>query len=179
MSEANNGLHTDPRIRTEDIRGTRWTQLAWQPVIEVKCFTDSPTRSQRERQKGGHSISSFQKKKKPLLCNKCARNKQTFALGEGLTGDDIASSETWVSCPYHKRNFILNGADAGQCIDDPELSIAAFEVEEREDQWVYLKLPPVEELDRRLGTSRWMVKKSESKDPFERLDGGTERKEAI
>lgn len=37
---------------------------------------------------------------------------------------------------------------------------------------MYLKSPPVEELDRRLGTSRWMVKKSESKDPFERLDKG-------
>lgn len=121
--------------------------------------------------RGDTQLVVFKKQKKTLLCNKCARNKQTFALGEGLTGDDIASSETWVSCPYRKRNFILNGADAGQCIDDPELSIAAFEVEEREDQWVYLKLPPVEELDRRLGTSRWMVKKSVSKDPFERLDG--------
>ena len=154
----------------EDFRGTKWTQLAWQPVIEAKCFTDSPTGCSVNIRRGDTQLAVFKIKKKYFAVQQMCPHKRTFALSEGLIGDDIASSKTWVSCPYHKRNFILNGADAGQCINDPELNIAAFEVEEREDQWVYLKLPPVEELDRRLGTARWMVKKSESKDPFERLD---------
>lgn len=155
---------------TEDFRGTRWTQLAWQPVIEAKCFTDSPTGCGVNVRRGDTQLAVFKIKDRYFAVQQMCPHKRTFALSEGLIGDDIASSQTWVSCPYHKRNFILNGADAGQCNNDPELSIAAFEVEEREDQWVYLKLPPVEELDRRLGTTRWMVKRSESKDPFEQLD---------
>lgn len=155
---------------TEDFRGIRWSQLAWQPVIEAKSFTDSPTGCSVNIRRGDTQLAVFKIKNKYYAVQQMCPHKRTFALSEGLIGDDIASSQTWVSCPYHKRNFILNGADAGQCNNDPELSIATFEVEEREDQWVYLKLPPVEELDQRLGTTRWMIKRSESKDPFERLD---------
>ena len=35
---------------------------------------------------------------------------------------------------------------------------------------VYVKLPPVDELDALLGTERWRVRKDESTDPFEGLD---------
>lgn len=155
---------------TEDFRGIRWTQLAWQPMIEAKYFTDSPTGCSVNVRRGDTQLAVFKIKNKYYAVQQMCPHKRTFALSEGLIGEDIASSQTWVSCPYHKRNFILNGAGAGQCNNDPELSIAAFEVEEREDQWVYLKLPPVEELDQRLGTSRWMIKRSESKDPFKQLD---------
>ncbi|KAK3402285.1 nitrite reductase [Sordaria brevicollis] len=65
----------------------------------------------------------------------------------------------WISCPFHKRNFSLT---SGSCKNDTELSIATFDVEEREDGMVYIKLPPVEELDRELGTKKWMVKKGEA-----------------
>ncbi|ETS74297.1 Nitrite reductase [Pestalotiopsis fici W106-1] len=65
----------------------------------------------------------------------------------------------WVSCPYHKRNFDLT---SGDCKNDSELSIATFEVQERDDGLVHIKLPPVDELDRELGTKRWMVKKGEA-----------------
>lgn len=155
---------------TEDFRGTRWTQLAWQPVIEAKCFTDSPTGCSVNVRRGDTQLAVFKIKNRYFAVQQMCPHKRTFALSDGLIGDDIASSQTWVSCPYHKRNFILNGADAGQCSNDPDLNIATFEVEEREDRWVYLKLPPVEELDRRLGTTRWMIKGSECKDPFEQLD---------
>ena len=77
----------------------------------------------------------------------------------------------------HKRNFQLNGdiEDAkdkgrGSCSTDTSMSIATFEAEERDDGWVYLKLPPVEELDGVLGTSKWVVKKEESSNPFESMD---------
>lgn len=97
-------------------------------------------------------------------------HKRTFALSEGLLGDDPSTDKLWVSCPFHKRNFNLKGADAGKCSNDADVNIAVFPVEEREDGWVYLKLPPVEELDARLGTSRWMVRKGEGSEPFGRLD---------
>jgi nitrite reductase (NAD(P)H) len=75
----------------------------------------------------------------------------------------------WVSCPYHKRNFDLSNGD---CKSDTALSIATFDVEERaDDGMVYIKLPPVDELDAALGTSKWKVKKGESGEAqFSELD---------
>jgi nitrite reductase (NAD(P)H) len=65
----------------------------------------------------------------------------------------------------------LNGEQAGRCQSDEEVSIATFPCEEREDGMVYLRLPPVHELDGVLGTKKWMVKKGESGEgPFEKLD---------
>ncbi|EXF74795.1 nitrite reductase [Colletotrichum fioriniae PJ7] len=128
-------------------------------------------------------------------------HKRQFVLSDGLIGEEPGAAETcddakkpdsgcnggpdtngsgngnngakrpapWVSCPYHKRNFDL--AD-GSCKNDDEVSIATFAVEERAgDGMVYVKLPPVEELDAALGTKKWMVKKGEAgAAPFEALD---------
>ncbi|KAK2044189.1 nitrite reductase [Colletotrichum somersetense] len=86
----------------------------------------------------------------------------------GDAGPRQRRSAPWVSCPYHKRNFDL--AD-GSCSNDGELSIATFDAEERADGLVYLRLPPVEELDAALGTARWKVRKGEAgASPFEGLD---------
>ena len=76
-----------------------------------------------------------------------------------------------MSCPYHKRNYELGGENAGKCANDAEVNIATFPVEEREDGWIYVKLPPIEELDGVLGTEKWKIKKEESgPDPFEKMD---------
>ena len=97
-------------------------------------------------------------------------HKRAFVLSDGLIGDDLASNKLWVSCPYHKRNYELKGESAGKCGNDDQVNIATFPVEARDDGTVYVKLPPVEELDGVLGTKKWMVKKEESEDPFEALD---------
>lgn len=154
----------------EDFRGTKWTSLAWQPIIESTHFDDNPTGSSVNVKRGDTQLAVFKIKKKWYAMQQMCPHKRTFAMSEGLIGDDMASDKLWVSCPFHKRNFTLNGADAGKC-SDGELSAATFPVEERDDGWVYLKLPPVEELDAILGTSKWKVKKGEGKDPgFSRLD---------
>lgn len=98
-------------------------------------------------------------------------HKRAFILSDSLLGEDPPSStpeggkessgkpSPWISCPHHKRNFDLS---SGACKNDTDLSIATFDVEERPDGMVYLKLPPVEELDAALGTKKWMVKKGEA-----------------
>lgn len=93
----------------------------------------------------------------------------TSSTADAITGTSTVSAETsepcgdvkspWVSCPFHKRNFDLS---SGACKNDSDLSIATFLVQERDDGMVYIKLPPVEELDRELGTKKWMVKKGEA-----------------
>ncbi len=156
---------------TEDFRCTKWTQLAWQPIIETRYFAETLTGSSVTIKRGDTQLAIFKIKGKYYATQQMCPHKRTFALSEGLLGDDIASLKLSVSCPYHKRNFTLNGSDAGRCSNDPELSIATFEVQERGDRWVYVKLPPVEELDERLGTSRWMIRKEKDcKEPFKRLD---------
>ncbi|CAI4215520.1 unnamed protein product [Parascedosporium putredinis] len=128
----------------QDFKGHQWSELAWQPLIQVGHFDEFPTAQQ--------------------MCP----HKRAFILSDGIIGE--GDGKYWVSCPHHKRNFELNGSEAGKCSNDESMNIATFPVEEREDGWIYVKLPPVPELDALLGTSRWKTKSSESCNPFERMD---------
>lgn len=154
----------------EDFRGTQWSNLTWQPIVESKKFVDTPTGSSKNVKRGDTQLAVFKIKGKWYATQQMCPHKRTFALSEGLIGDDIKADKLWVSCPFHKRNFTLNGSDAGKCSNDAEVNIATFPVEERDDGWVYLKLPPVDELDARLGTSKWKVKNDGGSEPFAKLD---------
>ena len=155
---------------TEDFRGTKWSSLSWQPMIESKHFIDTPTGSSKNVKRGDTQLAIFKVKGKWYATQQMCPHKRTFALSEGLLGDDAKTDKLWVSCPFHKKNFTLNGSDAGKCTNDDQVNIAVFPVEERQDGWVYLKLPPVEELDAKLGTTRWKVRKGEGVEPFVKLD---------
>ncbi len=50
------------------------------------------------------------------------------------------------------------------------MKIATFAAEERDDGWIYVQLPPVEELDNALGTEKWKVKNGETPGQFDKLD---------
>lgn len=166
-----------PGITTYDFKNQKWTSLSWQPMIEASKFTDSPTGSSAPVKRGDTQLAIFKIKGKFYASQQMCPHKRTFALSEGLIGDnssgdkemDPAKAKLWVSCPYHKRNFELKG-DPGNCANDERVNIATFPAEERDDGLVYLKLPPVEELDAVLGTSRWKTKKEEGPDPFLKLD---------
>ncbi|KZF23361.1 nitrite reductase [Xylona heveae TC161] len=155
---------------TEDFRGTKWSALTWQPMIEASKFPDTPAGSSQAIKRGDTQLAIFKAKGNFYATQQMCPHKRAFALSDGLLGDDLTSDKLWVSCPYHKRNYELKGDDAGKCNNDDSLNIATFPVEEREDGWVYLKLPPVEELDAVLGTKKWKVKDGEAENPFSKLD---------
>ncbi|KAH7052055.1 hypothetical protein B0J12DRAFT_61879 [Macrophomina phaseolina] len=159
----------------EDFRGHKWSGLAWQPIVEANTFKDLPTGDSRAVKRGDTQLAIFKVKGKWYCSQQMCPHKRAFVLADGLIGDDQKTDKLWVSCPYHKRNYNLKGEQAGACGNDAEVSIATFPVEEREDGWVYVKLPPVEELDALLGTSRWQVKKEETTDPFAELDRKLEK----
>ncbi|KAI5857959.1 nitrite reductase [Tricharina praecox] len=157
----------------EDFRGTKWTSLAWQPMVKASYFGDGdtgPSGKSAAVKRGDTQLAIFKVKGKYYATQQMCPHKRAFILSDGLVGDDDKGN-MWVSCPYHKRNFELKGENPGTCRNDEDLNIATFEIEERADGWVYLKLPPVEELDARLGTQKWMVKKGETEDPFKGVDG--------
>lgn len=94
-------------------------------------------------------------------------------MSDGLIGEvgdnDCKDKRLYISCPYYKRNFQLNeevdfekkNKGAGTCSNDTGMSVAVFPAEERGDGWVYLKLPPIHELDNVLRTKKWEVKAEE------------------
>ncbi|GAB7359089.1 hypothetical protein MBLNU230_g5160t2 [Neophaeotheca triangularis] len=156
---------------TEDFRGTKWTILAWQPLARADQFADSATGSSLAVKRGDTQLALFKVKGKMYASQQMCPHKRAFVLSDGLIGEDMKTDKMWISCPYHKRNYELKGEEAGKCGNDEAVNIATFPAETRDDGLVYVKLPPVEELDSVLGTEKWKIKKDESgPDPFEGLD---------
>ncbi|KAF2762164.1 nitrite reductase [Pseudovirgaria hyperparasitica] len=154
----------------EDFKGTKWTTLSWQPILQASTFKDVPTGDSQAVKRGDTQLALFKVRGKYYCTQQMCPHKRAFVLSDGLIGEDLSQNKLWVSCPYHKRNYELAGANAGACANDPDVNIASFPVEARADGWVYVKLPPVSELDAVLGTSRWVVKHDETPGQFEKLD---------
>ncbi|KAI2626957.1 nitrite reductase [Hypomontagnella submonticulosa] len=184
----------------EDFKGLkdRWTSTAWQPVIEASYFAGAdatPNGISANIKRGDTQLALWRVRGKYYATQQMCPHKRAFALSDGLIGQDVPSSSPssppspppsppsspaekepcgdakapWVSCPFHKRNFDLS---SGSCRNDSTLSIATFPAEERaDDGMVYVKLPPVDELDAALGTARWMVRKEDAApSQFDELD---------
>jgi nitrite reductase (NAD(P)H) len=151
---------------TENFKDHQWSTLSWQPIIRAERFSSVDSVNVK---RGDTQLAIFKIRDRYYATQQMCPHKRAFVLSDGLIGDNDRG-EYWVSCPYHKRNFHLNGEQAGRCSNDETMNIATFPVEERTDGWVYLKLPPVEELDAVLGTEKWKVKKGEAPDPFEKVD---------
>jgi nitrite reductase (NAD(P)H) len=148
---------------TNDFRGTKWSSLSWQPIVEASKFKDIPTGDSNAVKRGDTQLAIFKVRGKYYCTQQMCPHKRAFVLSDGLIGGEISAEKKklWISCPYHKRNFELAGENAGSCANDETLNIATFPVEEREDGLVYVKLPPIEELDSVLGTDKWRIRKDD------------------
>ncbi|KAF2279181.1 nitrite reductase [Westerdykella ornata] len=155
---------------TEDFKGTKWTELAWQPIIKADQFKDIPTGDSKAVKRGDTQLAIFKVRGRWYCTQQMCPHKRAFVLSDGLIGDDLKNNKLWISCPLHKRNYELSGENAGRCNNDDNVNIATFPVEARDDGWVYVKLPSIEELDSVLGTEKFKIKKTETTDPFESLD---------
>lgn len=161
---------------TEDFKGMggKWSSTSWQPVIEASYFDGAdelPNGISANIKRGDTQLAVWRFRGRFYAAQQMCPHKRAFVLSDGLLGqsprekepgDDDASPPPWISCPHHKRNFDLG---SGSCSNDAALSIATFPVQARPDGMLYLELPPVEELDAALGTSRWMVRRGESGEP--------------
>jgi len=88
-------------------------------------------------------------------------HRRAFVLDHGIIGDSAGDGNLYVSCPLHKRNFTLT---QGDCLNDPEYKILAFEAREDPDGSgdIQLLLPPEDDLDAILGTEKWLVRQAQS-----------------
>ncbi|UPK91897.1 hypothetical protein LCI18_002832 [Fusarium solani-melongenae] len=170
---------------TDDFQGLKdkWSMTAWEPIIETSYFDGAdelPNGISATIKRGDTQLAVWRIQGVYYATQQMCPHKRAFILSDGLVGqepcDKKKSSDApednktspWVSCPHHKRNFDLGN---GSCKTDEKLSIATFPTEARPDGMLYLKLPPVEELDAALGTKKWMVKKGEAGEaPLAELD---------
>lgn len=90
-----------------------------------------------------------------LASQRMCPHKNAFVLDMGIVGDD-KDGNLYVSCPLHKRNYRL---DNGDCTNDAEYKIMTFDVK-AEGESVLVLLPPADEMDAVLGTSRHMIKQA-------------------
>ncbi|KAK5999166.1 Nitrite reductase [Cladobotryum mycophilum] len=127
----------------EDFKNHQWSELTWQPMIKTSHFDEF---SSAQVKRGDTQLAIFRVKGKYYATQQMCPHKRAFVLSDGLVGE--ADGKYWVSCPYHKRNFDLNGQQAGQCSNDEEMNISTFPAEERDDGWVYLQLPRLRSLMR-------------------------------
>ena len=177
---------------TDDFKNTQWSSLTWQPIVEASRFVEGPSGTSLNVKRGDTQLAVYRVRGQYYASQQMCPHKRAFALSDGLIGetvptDDCKESKLFISCPFHKRNYQLNSSSSppstsdpnpnpdlaagpGSCSNDPSMSIATFPAEERDDGMVYLKLPPVAELDAVLGTEKWKVRKEESSDPFETVD---------
>ncbi|KAB8302377.1 hypothetical protein EYC80_005803 [Monilinia laxa] len=154
-----------------DFRHVRWSRLEWERVMPAARFRGAdevPGGISAGVKRGDTQLAVWRVGGRWLASQQMCPHKRAFVLSDGLVGDcgdggakDGKGGPLYVSCPNHKRNFELSGEGRGRCRNDESISIAIFEAEEREDGWVYLKLPSVMELDGVLGTARWKVRKGE------------------
>ena len=97
----------------DDFKGTRWSSLTWQPIVEASKFPDLDTGSSQTVIRGDTQLAVFKLKGKYYASQQMCPHRRTFGMSDGLIGEvgesDCKDKKLYISCPYHKRNFQLNG----------------------------------------------------------------------
>ncbi|WWC68372.1 nitrite reductase [NAD(P)H], large subunit [Kwoniella pini CBS 10737] len=131
----------------------KWIDLANVEDLEIN---DSNTTSVAVKYGNDTQLAIFHVPKKGIYATQqMCPHKRAFVLDHGIVGDD-KNGNLYVSCPLHKRNFKL---DDGNCLNDNSLKILTFKARINEN-FIQIKLPPFEDLDEIIGSSKWMVKKA-------------------
>ncbi|BFZ56074.1 hypothetical protein PYCC9005_003116 [Savitreella phatthalungensis] len=144
-----------------------WSSLTWERVCSVDDLKSTPAGASATVLRGDTQLAVYHVKGRGYFASQqMCPHRKAFVLSHGIIGDD-ESGEMHVSCPMHKRNFVLDSKDhtrLGGCKNDDDVSLATFACEKRDDDGIYLKLPPIAELDEVLGTNKWKITKDETPD---------------
>ena len=92
------------------------------------------------------AVFNFDTRGEWYACQQMCPHRKAFVLSRGLIGDSNGIPK--VACPLHKKTFAL---DSGECTSGDDYSVRVFPVKV-EGPEVFLKLPPIEVLDKLLST---------------------------
>jgi nitrite reductase (NADH) large subunit len=132
--------HQQEQTEKEPPDASRW--------IRVAAVGDFPTDGGATVKYGQTQIAvfNFSSRDQWYACQNMCPHKKAFVLSRGILGD--AAGQPKVACPLHKKTFSL---ESGESLQGEEYRIQTFPVKVDGNQ-VYLKLPPIEVLDKRLAT---------------------------
>src|SRR5690606_11504434 len=88
------------------------------------------------------AVFNFASRGEWYACQQMCPHKKAFVLSRGIIGDVGGTPK--VACPLHKKTFSL---ESGECLSGDEYRIDTFPVKVEQGS-VYVKLPPVEVLDK-------------------------------
>ncbi|THH10731.1 hypothetical protein EW146_g8277 [Bondarzewia mesenterica] len=131
------------------------SQWEWKKLAKVEDLVPTETGTTSAAVKYGDSaLAIFHVPKRGYYATQqMCPHRRAFVLDHGIVGDD-ANGNLYISCPLHKKNYSL---DNGDCFNDQEYKILAFDVRQDGDD-LLIQLPGEDELDTVLGMARWMVK---------------------
>lgn len=98
------------------------------------------------------AVFNFTSRGEWYACQNMCPHKNAFVLSRGIVGN--AGEAPKVSCPLHKKPFSLR---TGESLSEEAFSVKVFPVKV-EDDAVYLRLPPQEQLDALLATELHCVR---------------------
>ncbi len=124
--------------------GFEWSTQSWWKAGRVGTF---PEEGGMAVSYGGVQLAVFRygEEDKWYATQNMCPHKQDMVLARGLLGDDEGVPK--VACPMHKKQFSL---EDGSCVSGDNLRVATFDVKVN-DGFVYLHLPPAEELAGAIG----------------------------
>lgn len=156
------------KFRPSDVR-TPKDQWTWQRMAKVADLTPTDAGTTSAAVKYGDSqLAIFHVPKRGYYATQqMCPHKRAFVLDHGIIGDDPNTGAAYVSCPLHKRNWDMK---TGDCLNDDQYSILSFEVKVDDDD-VFVLLPPSDELDAVIGTTKWMVRQATA-ELFDRSPSG-------
>ncbi len=126
---------------------TTWSERSWWKAGRVGSF---PKEGGMAVTYGGVQLAVFRYGVEDTWYatqNMCP-HKQDMVLARGLLGDKGGVPK--VACPMHKKQFSL---EDGSCVSGDNLTVATFDVKVT-DGFVYLHLPPAEELAEAIGQDK-------------------------
>ncbi|GAA5913645.1 uncharacterized protein JCM6883_004036 [Sporobolomyces salmoneus] len=149
---------TGLQFRPEQLKTPR-SEWKYVQLLSVDDFEPTETNTSSCAVKYGEDtqLAVFHVPNRGFFCTQqMCPHKRAFVLEHGIIGE--TNGALYVSCPLHKRNYSL---DTGDCQNDDEYKILAFDVKE-ENGNLLVQLPPPDELDALIGSSRWMVRKAKA-----------------
>lgn len=147
-----------PREATNNSNGKNRGREIAEKWVQVGTTADFPKDGGAAVKYGKVQIAvfNFTSRGQWYACQNMCPHKNAFVLSRGIIGN--AGETPKVSCPLHKKPFSLQ---TGESLSGEEFSVKVFPVK-IEDDAVYLKLPPPEQLDALLATDLHCVRNCSS-----------------